>query len=436
MNKIGFVSLGCPKNRVDTELMMGALKDSVFTPDPADADIIIVNTCGFIESAKQESINTVLEMAQYKKTGRLKGLIVTGCLSERYREELADAMPEVDAFLGMYAYDGIAEAISAIDSGRRFASFTGFKAEPDYTERRLTTPFYQAYLRISEGCDNRCAYCAIPYIRGGLRSRLMEDIEREAEHLVKKGVSEIVLVAQDTTVYGRDAYGRPMIRELLDRLSAIEGVRWLRLLYAYPDGVTDGLLECMAEHDNIVKYIDMPIQHLSDDVLMRMHRHNTRESTYAAVARVRAAHPDFVLRTTLMTGFPGETERDFEILKQGVKELCFDKLGVFAFSPEDGTPAADMRPQLPARIKKARADAIMELQAPISLELNRARIGRTVTALVEERLTEGYSARTYADSPDIDGKLYIRTDKTLTIGDYCEVRITDADEYDLMGETL
>ncbi|MBQ4061395.1 MAG: MiaB/RimO family radical SAM methylthiotransferase, partial [Christensenellaceae bacterium] len=286
MIKIGLISLGCAKNRVDSELILGALAETaIITPDPMEADVIIVNTCGFIESAKQESIDTIFEMAEYKETGNLKGLIVTGCLSERYREELAREMPEVDAFLGMYAHKEIAEVITKVMNNDRVVSFPEFESEPDYTKRLLTTPFYQAYVRIAEGCDNRCSYCAIPYIRGNLRSRKIEDITAEVRVLVERGVSEIILVAQDTTVYGRDIYGKPMIVELMEELAGIEGVEWLRLLYAYPEGVTDELLDCMLKHDNIVKYIDIPIQHLSDSVLKRMNRRNTNASTYAAVKR-------------------------------------------------------------------------------------------------------------------------------------------------------
>lgn len=435
MIKIGLISLGCAKNRVDSELILGALAETaIITPDPMEADVIIVNTCGFIESAKQESIDTIFEMAEYKETGNLKGLIVTGCLSERYREELAREMPEVDAFLGMYAHKEIAEVITKVMNNDRVVSFPEFESEPDYTKRLLTTPFYQAYVRIAEGCDNRCSYCAIPYIRGNLRSRKIEDITAEVRVLVERGVSEIILVAQDTTVYGRDIYGRPMIVELMEELAGIEGVEWLRLLYAYPEGVTDELLDCMIKHDNIVKYIDIPIQHLSDSVLKRMNRRNTNASTYAAVKRIRQASPDFIIRTTLITGFPGETEEDFEILKKGVSELKFDKLGVFAYSEEDGTPACEMDGAVDEDVRKDRAEQIMMIQAPISEKLGASHIGKTMKAIIESRLMNGYTGRTYVDAPDIDGTLFVKTDENLTIGEYYDVKIVDADDYDLIGE--
>jgi len=436
MITIGMVSLGCPKNRVDGELIIGKLKEkAVFTGIPEEADVIIVNTCGFIESAKQESIDTILEMAELKKDGNLKGLIVTGCLSERYRDELVRELPEVDAFLGVHAYAQIAEAVEKVCAEERYVNFAvADTTAQDFIERGMTTPGYTTYIKISEGCSNRCTYCAIPYIRGGLKSRTMEDIEQEVRYFAKKGVSEFILVAQDTTDYGADLYGKPMIVELLDRLAPIEGVKWIRLLYAYPEGVTDELLACMLRHDNIVKYIDIPIQHFSTSVLHRMHRRDTRESVYDTVKRIRAAHPDFAIRTTLIAGFPGETEEDFELLKQGIADLKFDKLGVFAYSQEDGTPAARMDGQLPEEIKEARAAEAMELQQPVTLAANLSRVGKVMDVLVEERLSTGYAGRSYLDAPDIDGTVYIKTEEALMIGEYYSVRIVDADEYDLIGE--
>ena len=437
MIKIGMISLGCPKNRVDSELMLGALRETAqFTAVPEEADVVIVNTCGFIESAKQESIDTILEMAQLKKNGSLKGLIVTGCLSERYREELACELPEVDAFLGVHAYAQIANAVEDAMRGNRLCDFSCPAGEADFRRRCLTTPYYTVYIRISEGCNNRCAYCAIPYIRGNLKSRTMEDIEREVRYFAGRGASEFILVAQDTTAYGCDIYQKPMIVELLDRLTQINGVRWLRLLYAYPEGVTDALLDCMARHDNIVKYIDMPIQHFNDDVLKRMHRKNTKASTYDMVKKIRGAHPDFAIRTTLITGFPGETQAEFEDLKRAVVALKFDKLGVFAYSQEEGTPAADMPGQLDEQTKQRRAEEIMRMQAPISQKANENRIGKIYLALVEEPLSTGYAGRTYLDAPDIDGRIYIKTQEHLTIGEYYEIRVVDADEYDLIGELV
>ena len=435
MIKIGLISLGCPKNRVDSELILGALNNkAIITTDPYDADVIIVNTCGFIESAKQESIDTIFEMAEYKKTGNLKALIVTGCLSQRYKEELAYEIPEVDAFLGMYAHKEIVDVIDRVIKNERVISFPDFNSEPDYTNRVLTTPFYQAYVRIAEGCDNRCSYCAIPYIRGNLRSRYIEDICSEVEYLVKSGVSEIILVAQDTTVYGKDLYGKAKIVELIDELSKIDGVKWLRLLYAYPEGVTNELLECMMRHDNVVKYIDIPIQHFSDNVLKRMNRRNTNKSTYDAVERIRKTGSDFIIRTTLITGFPGETDEDFEILKRGVLDLKFDKLGVFPYSEEDGTPAAELDGCVEMEVRVNRAEQIMQIQSVISEKSCASHIGEVLTAVIEERISNGYIGRTYIDAPDIDGCVYIKTDENLVIGEYYNIRITDADDYDLIGE--
>ena len=329
--QIGVISLGCSKNRVDTELMLGALqhRNVRFVADPAQADVIIINTCGFIESAKQESIDTILEMAQYKKTGGLKALIVAGCLSERYREELMRELPEVDAFLGVNAYDAIAEAVDHALAGEAFSEFSAPKAEGNYLDRVLTTPSYYAYVKIAEGCNNRCSYCAIPYIRGNLQSRTMEDIEAEVRMLLKEGVREVILVAQDTTRYGMDLYGKPMLCELLERLAVLPGIVWLRVLYCYPENITDELLDVMQKHETIVKYLDIPIQHLDDTVLKRMHRRNRQDATYALVRKIRQKNPNFIIRTTLIAGFPGETEEQFAVLRQGVEDLAFDRMGVF-----------------------------------------------------------------------------------------------------------
>ncbi len=436
--KIGMISLGCSKNRVDSELMLGKLKGKVeFTDEPAEADVIIVNTCGFIESAKQESIDTILEMAEYKNYG-LKGLIVTGCLSERYKQELINEIPEVDAWLGITAYDDIAVAVEKAANGERYVNFEPAADEPDHRERMLTTPPYTAYVKISEGCDNHCTYCAIPYIRGKQRSRTMEDIKREVDHLTEvMGVSEIILVAQDTTKYGRDIYGEPKLCELIDLLAPNKNIKWLRLLYAYPESVDEKLIDTMMKYDNVVKYLDIPIQHFSDDVLKRMNRKNTLASTKQAVELMRNASEDFIIRTTLIAGFPGETEEDFQILKQGIKELKFDRLGVFAYSQEDGTPAARMEDQLPEEIKEARAAEAMEIQAEIAEERASRRIGRTYTALVEYPVEEGvYSARTYGEAPEIDGTLFITSERELIMGEFVEVMVTAAEGHDLMGELI
>ena len=438
--QIGVISLGCSKNRVDTELMLGALqhRNVSFVADPAQADVIIINTCGFIESAKQESIDTILEMAQYKKTGCLKALIVAGCLSERYREELIQELPEVDAFLGVNAYDAIAEAVDRVLEGETFSEFSAPKAAGNYLDRVLTTPSHYAYVKIAEGCNNRCSYCAIPYIRGNLQSRTMEDIEAEVQNLLKDGVREIILVAQDTTRYGVDLYGKSMLCELLDRLAVLPGIVWLRVLYCYPENITDELLDVMQKHETIVKYLDIPIQHLDDTVLKRMNRRNRRETTYALVRKIRQKNPNFIIRTTLIAGFPGETEEQFSVLRQGVEDLAFDRMGVFAYSQEEGTPAAEFLDQVPEEEKEARRDTLMEIQQAISLAANERRVGKIYRVLVEGAgEQEGtYWGRSYAEAPDIDGQILIHSQRPLAEGEFIPVKIESADAYDLYGGAL
>lgn len=434
--KIGMVSLGCSKNRVDSELMLGRLKGAaVFTDDPAQADVIIVNTCGFIDSAKQESIDTILEMAEYKKTG-LKGLIVTGCLSQRYKEELISEIPEVDAWLGVTAYEEIANAVKSVMGKKRFICFEEAVNEPDYKQRMLTTEPWTAYVKISEGCDNRCTYCAIPYIRGPLKSRTLEDIKAEVEYLVGTlGVSEIILVAQDTTKYGMDIYNKPMLCELIELLAPIPSLKWLRLLYAYPENVDEKLIDTMLKYDNVVNYLDIPVQHFDDGVLKRMNRKNTYESTKKVVEMIRKKSEDFILRTTLIAGFPGETEEEFNNLLKGIRELKFDRLGVFAYSREDGTPAAKMKGQLEEEIKEARAEKAMEVQKKITEELSKKRIAKTYEALIEYPVEPGvYFARTYAEAPEIDGAFFIHSEKQLIMGEYVNAEVTGVNEYDLIGE--
>lgn len=434
--KIGMVSLGCSKNRVDSELMLGRLKGAaVFTDDPAQADVIIVNTCGFIDSAKQESIDTILEMAEYKKTG-LKGLIVTGCLSQRYKEELISEIPEVDAWLGVTAYEEIANAVKSVMGKKRFICFEEAVNEPDYKQRMLTTEPWTAYVKISEGCDNRCTYCAIPYIRGPLKSRTLEDIKAEVEYLVGTlGVGEIILVAQDTTKYGMDIYNKPMLCELIELLAPIPSLKWLRLLYAYPENVDERLIDTMLKYDNVVNYLDIPVQHFDDGVLKRMNRKNTYESTKKVVEMIRKKSEDFILRTTLIAGFPGETEEEFNNLLKGIRELKFDRLGVFAYSREDGTPAAKMKGQLEEEIKEARAEKAMEVQKKITEELSKKRIAKTYEALIEYPVEPGvYFARTYAEAPEIDGAFFIHSEKQLIMGEYVNAEVTGVNEYDLIGE--
>ena len=435
--KVGMVSLGCSKNRVDSELMLGALKkeQSAFTDDPAKADIIIVNTCGFIESAKQESIDTILEMAEYKKSGSLKALIVCGCLAGRYQEELSQQLPEVDAFLGVTAYDKIAEAVEKVLEHQHFEEYDEAKAEGDYLSRVLTTPSHYAYLKIAEGCNNRCSYCAIPYIRGNLQSRPIQEIRQEAEMLLQKGVQEIILVAQDTSKYGMDFAGKSMTCELIDALAPLPGLKWLRLLYCYPDGITDELLDTMLKYENVVRYLDIPIQHLADSTLKRMNRKNTHASTYQAIQKIRQKDPKFILRTTLITGFPGETQEEFEVLRQGVADLKFDRLGDFAYSQEEGTPAAEMPDQIEEAVKQQRAEQIMLLQQEISLLANQKRIGEKLEVVIEEYLPEEdlYLGRSYAESPEIDGGIVVHAEQPLECGKFYLVAIEDANEYELIG---
>ncbi len=438
--KVGVISLGCSKNRVDTELMLGRLRDAgyFFTSEPQEADIIIVNTCGFIEAAKQESIDTILEMAQYKKSGALKALIVTGCLSGRYREELAQNLPEVDAFLGVTAQAEIVQTVKQVLMGKKTQCYHDAELAGNYANRVLTTPGHYAYVKIAEGCNNRCSYCAIPYIRGNLKSRPMGEIFEEAKSLAKHGVKELILVAQDTSKYGLDIEHRPMIAPLLEELASIEGIKCIRLLYCYPDGITDELLDTICRHENIAKYIDMPIQHLDDNILHRMHRRDTRESIYAAVKKIREKDADFILRTTVIAGFPGETEEQFETLKQGIKDLRFDRLGAFAYSREEGTPAYDMPDQLPEEVKQAREQEIMFVQQEIAAQMSKKRIGRIYDVVIEEELPqEGlYLGRSYAETPGVDGMIALKSDRPLRVGTYCKVHILRADDYELLGRAV
>jgi len=438
--KVGVISLGCSKNRVDTELMLGQLKDAgcEFTPLPEEADVILINTCGFIESAKEESINTILEMAQYKETGCLKALIVSGCLSGRYREELASELPEVDAFLGVTAQGEIVEAVRQALQGAQTQNYHEAVIEGDYQNRLLTTPGYYAYVKIAEGCNNRCSYCAIPYIRGNLKSRSMEDVVAEVQTLAARGVKEIILVAQDTSKYGLDLYKKSMIAPLLDALAVIEGIRCIRLLYCYPDGITEELLDAMCRHENVAKYIDMPIQHIDDTVLKRMHRRDSKASIYDVVERIRKRSEDFILRTTVIAGFPGETEEQFETLKQGLRDLKFDRLGAFAYSQEEGTPASKMPDQLPEEVKEDREQQIMFLQQPIAAEMGKRRVGKCYDVLIEDYLEEEglYFGRSYGETPGVDGLIAVESEEPLKIGEYCKVRIMRADDYELLGRAI
>ncbi len=427
---IGVISLGCVKNRVDTEQMLALLTQAghTITPDPAEADILIVNTCGFIDPAKEESIRTILEMAAYKQSGRCKKLIVTGCLAQRYGDALLTDMPEIDALLGVSQYDKIVEAVNNALEGSR----------PDYRARRnemlecgrmLTTPPYSAYVRIGEGCNNRCAYCAIPLIRGSYRSRNEQAILDEARMLTADGAKELILISQDTTRYGSDSGSS--LRQLVRQVSSLPGVEWLRVLYMYPDETDIGLLEEMAAHDNVCKYLDLPLQHASDRLLRAMNRRGTVSEAEKLLTTARAM--GFTLRTTFIVGFPGETEEDFNCLLDFVRRIRFDRLGAFAYSPEESTVGASMPDQVPEEIKQERLDRLMTVQAEISQELNEARVGTVCRVLVTGFENGLYVGRSAMEAPDSDGVIYFTAARELDEGEFVSVRLVRADTYDLYG---
>lgn len=438
--KVGMVSLGCAKNQVDGEMLMAALKQGGFelVDDAALADIAIVNTCGFIESAKKESIEEILELAALKKEGRIKKLVVTGCLAERYQQEIHKELPEVDAVLGIGANGSIAAFLKQMMAGGFVESFPDKSKMPLCGARELSTPSWSAYLKIAEGCDNRCTYCAIPMIRGGYRSRTMESIEEEARALTANGAKELVLIAQDTTRYGIDLYGEFSLAKLLKRLCKIDGVQWLRVLYCYPDSITDELLDVMAEEEKIVKYIDLPLQHASGKVLRAMNRRGDRESLTALLQKIREKIPGVILRTTLITGFPGETEEDFTELAEFVKEIKFDRLGCFAYSQEEGTPAAELPDQLDEEIKEHRAELIMDTQTRIMEQKGQEYLGKTLTVLNEgfDRYAECWFGRSCMDAPDIDGKVFFTAEQKPVLGTFVQVRIDDCVDCDLFGERV
>ena len=431
--KIGFVSLGCSKNLVDTEKTIGIFKanDYKIVNNPEKADVIVINTCGFIESAKEEAINTILEMSEYKKK-KCKYLIVMGCLVERYKDELIKAIPEVDLFIKYSEYNTLWKQIeNLLKDDKNIYKYQDFDR---VKERVVSTGENFAYLKIADGCSNRCTYCAIPYIRGPQISRKMEDIIEEAKKLVKDGYKELILIAQDTTKYGTDIYGKPKLVELLNEICKIKELKWVRFLYAYPETITDELIKCVKENDKICNYFDIPIQHISDSVLKRMNRQSDGKSIRNLIKKLRKEIPDVLIRTTVMVGFPGETKEDFEELYNFLKEAKFDKLGCFAYSKEDGTPAARIKEQIHPMTKKSRYNKIMSLQQEISKENLKKQIGRKLEILIEDKSFDGrtYIGRTYMDVPEIDGVVYLNTDKNLQIGDFTEGIVEDISDYDLI----
>ena len=439
--KILFISLGCDKNLVDTEVMLGLLASRGYemTDDETEADIIVINTCCFIHDAKEESIQNILEMAEYKKKGKVRALIVTGCLAERYRQEILDEIPEVDEVLGTTAYDRILDAVDAALAGEHSVMLADIDALPlPDTKRLVTTGGHFAYLKIAEGCDKHCTYCIIPKIRGNYRSVPMERLIREAEELAAQGVKELILVAQETTLYGKDLYGEKSLHRLVRELSRISGLRWIRILYCYPEEITDELIQVMKEEKKVCHYLDLPIQHASDAVLKRMGRRTSKQELVEIIGKLRREIPDICLRTTLITGFPGETEEQHEELIEFVDEMEFDRLGVFTYSPEEGTPAEKMPDQIDEEVKEERQDELMELQQEIAFENAERMVGREVLVMIEGKVADenAYVGRTYRDAPNVDGLIFINTDEELLSGDFARVKVTGALDYDLIGELL
>ncbi|MBQ3069363.1 MAG: 30S ribosomal protein S12 methylthiotransferase RimO [Clostridia bacterium] len=435
--RVGMVSLGCPKNQMDAELMLAKLEEAGMdlVADAALAEAVIVNTCGFIGDAKQEAIETILELAQLKKEGQIRKLIVTGCLAERYKNEIAKELPECDAVLGLGANADIAAVVEQVMHGETVYAFPTRDSWSLDGNRVQTTPHFFAYMRVGDGCNNRCTYCAIPLIRGGLRSREEEALVEEATALAQNGVKELILVAQDTTLYGVDRYGEKRLPSLLRRLCAVDGIEWIRLLYCYPEHITDELLSLMAEEPKIAKYMDIPLQHASGRVLKAMNRPGDRASLTALLRRIRETVPGITLRTTVMTGFPGETDEDFEELCEFLQEVRFERLGCFAYSAEEGTKAAEMPDQIDEDVKENRREIVMQQQARISQEWLEAQVGKTMRVLVEsyDRYAECWFGRTESDAPDIDGKVFFSTEKELVPGDMVNVEIIDYMDWDLMG---
>lgn len=439
--KILFISLGCDKNLVDTEVMLGMLASRGYemTNDEQEADIIVINTCCFIHDAKEESIQNILEMAEYKKNGSAKALIVTGCMAERYRQEILDEIPEVDEVLGTTAYDRILDAVDAALAGQHEVMTADLNALPlPETKRLVTTGGHFAYLKIAEGCDKHCTYCIIPKIRGNFRSVPMERLLKEAQDLAEQGVKELILVAQETTLYGKDLYGEKSLPKLLRELCKISGIRWIRILYCYPEEITDELIQVMKEESKICHYLDLPIQHANDTILKRMGRRTSKQELIDIVQKLRKEIPDICLRTTLITGFPGEAQEQHEEVMEFIDTLEFDRLGAFTYSPEEDTPAATFEDQIDEEVKEDRQADIMELQQEIAFDKAEDMIGREVLVMIEGKVADenAYVGRTYRDAPNVDGLIFINTDVELISGDFAKVKVTGALDYDLIGELI
>lgn len=441
MVKIGVVSLGCPKNLVDSEVMLGLIQDRqwTITNEPSSADIIIVNTCGFIESAKEESINTILQMAEYKKTGTCKKILVTGCLGQRYAKELFADMDEIDAIMGTECYSEIGTVIDRMLTGERFIYVTPPKKYTQKTSRVLTTPQHFAYLKIAEGCNNCCSFCAIPLIRGPFRSRPYEEIMAEAKELVARGVKEIIVVAQDTTQYGRDLYGKLRLAELLKELNSLAGLKWIRVMYSYPESFSDELIEAYAQCEKVCHYVDLPLQHASDTLLASMRRRDTRAEVEALIAKIRTRIPDICIRTTFIVGFPGETEEQFAELMDFTAKMKFNCAGVFTYSKEEGTRAAQMDNQIPEEVMQERYHKLMALQAQISEEINQSREETTVEVVIEgfdEENPDLAFGRSSLEAPDVDGTLFVEKAAGLKIGDFVQVKLNQGFTYEVVGELV
>lgn len=439
MIQILFVSLGCDKNLVDSEVMLGLLQEKGYaiTNEEKEADVVVINTCCFIHDAKEESIENIIEMGRLKQTGKLKALIVTGCLAQRYKDEIRKELPEVDAILGTTSTESIVEAVEEALVGKEYEHFDDIDyLAPSHEKRVITSGTYMGYLKIAEGCDKHCTYCIIPKVRGHFRSVPMEDLIAQAGYLVANGITEICLVAQETTLYGIDLYGAKKLPELLRKLSEIENLRWIRLLYCYPEEITEDLINEIRDNPKVCHYIDMPLQHCEDTILRRMGRRTTKDEIKRTIAHIREAVPDIVLRTSLITGFPGETQEEHEALLEFIDEVEFNRLGVFTYSPEEGTPAASFENQVEEAVKEQWREEIMELQREISYDLNAAMVGKTMKVIVEGYLYKDgmYMCRSYMDAPDIDGCVFAASDEELLTGDFIDVKITDFNEYDLIGE--